>query len=222
MWVAAACVINFVTRRPMTLRGPEALLPMTDPPKHDVTELLVAWGNGDEAALEQLVPLVHAELHRLARRYMGRERAGHTLETIIEGTTPWGEQTPLRIGRPADPRLGIFWAFSWSPDGRRLAGWSAELNQNARIVTYDFVTRDFKRITDFGSNPVWLKDGRRLLFSHRERLYLVNVETRKTRELSVPLPPSSRLDGYGLSPDNRLLYYGLASKEADVWLLDID
>jgi len=54
---------------------------MADPPTHDVTELLVAWGEGDEAALEKLVPLVDAELHRLARRYMGRERAGHTLQT---------------------------------------------------------------------------------------------------------------------------------------------
>lgn len=54
---------------------------MADPSTHDVTELLVAWGGGDEAALERLVPLVHAELHRLARRYMGRERPGHTLET---------------------------------------------------------------------------------------------------------------------------------------------
>jgi RNA polymerase sigma factor (TIGR02999 family) len=47
----------------------------------DVTELLAAWAGGDEAALEKLVPLVHAELHRLARRYMGREQAGHTLQT---------------------------------------------------------------------------------------------------------------------------------------------
>jgi RNA polymerase sigma-70 factor (ECF subfamily) len=54
---------------------------MTDPSTHDVTELLAAWGGGDEAALERLVPLVHAELRRLAHRYMGRERAGHTLQT---------------------------------------------------------------------------------------------------------------------------------------------
>lgn len=54
---------------------------MADPSTHDVTELLTAWGNGDEAALERLVPLVHAELRRLARRYMGREGAGHTLQT---------------------------------------------------------------------------------------------------------------------------------------------
>jgi RNA polymerase sigma factor (TIGR02999 family) len=42
--------------------------------------LLRAWGDGDAAALEQLVPLVHDELRRLARRYMNRERAGHTLQ----------------------------------------------------------------------------------------------------------------------------------------------
>jgi RNA polymerase sigma-70 factor (ECF subfamily) len=46
----------------------------------EVTQLLRAWGQGDEAALEQLLPLVDAELRRLARRYMGRERKGHTLQ----------------------------------------------------------------------------------------------------------------------------------------------
>jgi RNA polymerase sigma factor (TIGR02999 family) len=47
---------------------------------YEVTQLLVAWNNGDQSALDQLVPLVHAELHRLARRYMGRERPGHPLQ----------------------------------------------------------------------------------------------------------------------------------------------
>src|SRR5262245_42326647 len=46
----------------------------------DVTHLLRAWSEGDEAALEQLVPLVETELHRLARAYMSRERKGHTLQ----------------------------------------------------------------------------------------------------------------------------------------------
>jgi RNA polymerase sigma factor (TIGR02999 family) len=45
-----------------------------------VTQLLVAWGAGDESALDALAPLVYDELRRLARRYMGRERAGHTLQ----------------------------------------------------------------------------------------------------------------------------------------------
>jgi RNA polymerase sigma-70 factor, ECF subfamily len=46
----------------------------------DVTGLLLAWGGGDEAALERLIPLVHAELHRIAMRCMADERAGHSLQ----------------------------------------------------------------------------------------------------------------------------------------------
>lgn len=46
----------------------------------DVTRLLRAWGDGDETALERLVPLIEDELRRLARVYMARERQGHTLQ----------------------------------------------------------------------------------------------------------------------------------------------
>lgn len=46
-----------------------------------VMQLLVDWSNGDKAALDKLIPLVHDELRRLARFYMRRERAGHTLQT---------------------------------------------------------------------------------------------------------------------------------------------
>lgn len=53
---------------------------MSEHSTHEVTQLLVAWNRGDQEALAQLVPLVQAELHRLARRYMGGERAGHLLE----------------------------------------------------------------------------------------------------------------------------------------------
>lgn len=49
-------------------------------PPADITRLLVAWSEGDQAALEALTPLVHHELHRLAVRYMARERPGHVLQ----------------------------------------------------------------------------------------------------------------------------------------------
>ena len=45
-----------------------------------MTALLLRWGTGDEAALEQLVPLVHRELQQIARRCMAGERAGHSLQ----------------------------------------------------------------------------------------------------------------------------------------------
>ncbi len=46
------------------------------PSQQQVTQLLVAWGGGDQAALDELMPLVHEELRRLARRCMNRERPG--------------------------------------------------------------------------------------------------------------------------------------------------
>jgi RNA polymerase sigma factor (TIGR02999 family) len=54
---------------------------MAAPAKQDVTQLLKAWSNGEQEALDQLIPLVYHELHRLAHRYMGRERGAHTLQS---------------------------------------------------------------------------------------------------------------------------------------------
>jgi RNA polymerase sigma-70 factor, ECF subfamily len=48
---------------------------------HEITQLLQAWRRGDEDALDKLTPQVYRELHRVARRCMGRERDGHTLQT---------------------------------------------------------------------------------------------------------------------------------------------
>ena len=45
-----------------------------------ITQLLLAWGHGDEAALTQMIPLVHRELQQIARRCMAGERGGHSLQ----------------------------------------------------------------------------------------------------------------------------------------------
>ncbi len=52
-----------------------------EPNVNDVSVLLRAWSDGDRDALEKLTPIVYGELHRLARRYMKRERRGHSLQT---------------------------------------------------------------------------------------------------------------------------------------------
>jgi RNA polymerase sigma factor (TIGR02999 family) len=54
---------------------------MPDPSRgHNVTELLLSWGQGDTAALDRLVPLVYDDLRRVARRHLRRERPGHSLQ----------------------------------------------------------------------------------------------------------------------------------------------
>jgi RNA polymerase sigma factor (TIGR02999 family) len=54
---------------------------MPTPNPHEVSRLLLAWSEGDKAAMDQLMPLVYGELRRLAKHHMRRERAGHTLQT---------------------------------------------------------------------------------------------------------------------------------------------
>jgi RNA polymerase sigma-70 factor, ECF subfamily len=51
------------------------------PAQSDVTQLLVAWNEGDQAARDELMSVVYQELHRLAHHYMKRESPGHTLQT---------------------------------------------------------------------------------------------------------------------------------------------
>ncbi|MGA9056789.1 MAG: sigma-70 family RNA polymerase sigma factor [Terriglobia bacterium] len=54
---------------------------MVSPSGDDITQLLRAWGDGNQAALDRLMPLVYAQLRQAAHRYMARERHGHTLQS---------------------------------------------------------------------------------------------------------------------------------------------
>ena len=54
---------------------------MTKTAPEEVSQLLRDWSNGDQAALDKVMPVVYQELRRLAHHYMRNERAGHTLQT---------------------------------------------------------------------------------------------------------------------------------------------
>lgn len=54
---------------------------MNQPASHDITQLLLDWGNGDKEALDKLMPFVYDELRKLAGHYMRNQRPEHTLQT---------------------------------------------------------------------------------------------------------------------------------------------
>jgi RNA polymerase sigma factor (TIGR02999 family) len=54
---------------------------MIVPASQNVTQMLLAWGDGDESARDALIPMVYEQLHQIARRHLRRERAGHSLQT---------------------------------------------------------------------------------------------------------------------------------------------
>ena len=62
---------------------------MGDSSAHEITQLLIAWNRGDQAALEALSALINQELHRLAKRYMADERPNHLLQPTALVNEAW-------------------------------------------------------------------------------------------------------------------------------------
>ena len=100
---------------------------MENTPADDIfetTRLLKAWSEGDEMALERLVPLVDAELHRLAHHYLQQERPGHILQTTALVDEAWMRLMKQLAGRElAEPRA--FHRVDRATDAPRLRRLSA-------------------------------------------------------------------------------------------------
>jgi Tol biopolymer transport system component len=141
---------------------------------------------------------------------------------IMDITKPWKEQSPKPVVAPTD--FGArFYPRSWSPDGRKLAG--ALLKPDGVSVVglgiYSLQSQQLERLPQIGYNPVWLADSRRLLFQdHRGKLYLVNTQSRKSREILSVAPHS--LNGTTLSRDNRRIDFSVRISEADIWLASLE
>ncbi len=110
---------------------------------HEVTQLLLAWRAGDEAALEKLIPVVHQELRRRAHRYMLGQRPGHTLQT-----TALVNETYLR--------LVSFGQVRWQDRAHFLAI-SAQL---MRQILVDFARSRGSKKRGGGGQRVTLDEGR--------------------------------------------------------------
>jgi Tol biopolymer transport system component len=118
----------------------------------------------------------------------------------------------------------FFIAWSWSPDGKKLAGWRrvTGTGEDAGIVVYSFETGQYEILTDYGRNPVWHPDGRNLLFFDRpeENLVLLDSETGKDRKLVPPSP--ANFNAASFSPDGRYVYTSKVDGDADIWLLTMN
>ncbi len=137
---------------------------------------------------------------------------------LLDIARPWASQTPEKL--PPFPGQGqLFNGWAWSPDGRLLAGF---LNRDDGIALYSLATRTFQRLTDHGSDPVWLSDSRRLLFHYDGQIHLLDSRSGTTRELLSILPEEIARRGFAISPDDRRVYFSVSTTEADVWLVEFE
>jgi len=134
---------------------------------------------------------------------------------ILDPNVPWTDQAYDTIPAPEGSR---FVPNDWSPDGARIAG-SAGFG-DAGILVYHVAERSLTRLTDFGQWPVWLPDGRKILFvSGGNGFYVVDRGTRQVRrvyevERDVIGPPR-------LTRDGRTAYFTRRVTEADIWMVTL-
>ncbi len=113
---------------------------------------------------------------------------------------------------------------SWSPDGRSLIGLSSRVSNAAEVdgvVVYSFAASHFEKISNDGAelyygDPVWLPDGKRILYPLKEHLVLVDTRTKERREIT---PSISGLSNVAISGDGRALYARTVHTVGDVWLM---
>ncbi len=147
-------------------------------------------------------------------RRLAYHQAGRTFIWSLD--RPW-DSAGVEEVPPLDefPRM---WTteLSWSPDGRKLAGFIQRGSEIAGIDVYAFDTRRHTRITSYGDSPEWMGDSERLLFVHYDKVLMADTRTGQVRQVTTV--PARSADHLSLSRDDRLLYIAVTSTEADVWL----
>jgi Tol biopolymer transport system component len=135
---------------------------------------------------------------------------------LLKTALAWEAQSPEKL--PPFPAPGqLFNGWSWSPDGRALAGF---VNRDEGIAIYTVASRTFRKVTEYGSDPVWLSDSRRILFHHRGNLHVLDTQTGSTHQLVSAAPEEIARRGFAVSPDDRRIYFSLSTTEADVWIAE--
>jgi Tol biopolymer transport system component len=142
---------------------------------------------------------------------------------VIEPDKPWSSQSPQALPPLSEPDTW-FEVNRYSPDGSKLSGFRfRDDGIIAGISIYSFKTGKYTRITDFGMDATWLKDGRRLIFARNipadGEIRLVDSESQKIHTVLSVAP--NLVTGPAISADNRWIYFCLEVTEADIWLANL-
>jgi serine/threonine protein kinase len=175
-----------------------------------------AWSiRPDGSELQQLTAIRGADVFHPLASPDGRWlvcTVGFTGAARIDLSRPLEQRAPEPL-----PELGpgmIFSPNSWSRDGERLLG----TNAGNGIFVYSFATRTYDKLADRGGSPVWMQDGRRILYLDQGKVRVLDSRTRESRDMLAPSAGSSYED-LDISPDDRTLYLGRMTPEGDIWML---
>jgi len=146
--------------------------------------------------------------------------ASTTAGTLLIDATAGVRAEASELPKPTPSTL--FWAFSWSPDGERLAGVAIDSEGGvSAIVVYTLATKSYELFTGISNklfrNVRWLSDGRRLLVRGTQGIQLLDTRTQRFKLL---LPVGGYMIGksVGCTRDDRFITYTETAAEGDIWL----
>lgn len=143
------------------------------------------------------------------------------LNAIIDADKDWARQTPEHLPSPEGETH--FLAWDWSPDGGKLAGTFD--GAESAVGYYSFANQRYEKVAKVEgysmwlSDPMWLSDSRRFVFSAGSKAYLADIVTKHMQEVFDA--GQDEIRGIGISNDDRLIYFSLYESESDIWLLDL-
>ncbi|MBZ5589552.1 MAG: protein kinase [Acidobacteriia bacterium] len=124
---------------------------------------------------------------------------------------------------PALPEGSLFWPLQWSPDGSSLLGMETSA-RHVGVTTYSFRSGRYDSLLLEAARgwvtPVWLRDGRRILYRDREGISLLDTATRKSKQL---LAVAGYMVGksVGVTRDERWITFTESANEGDIWLMEL-
>ncbi len=137
---------------------------------------------------------------------------------IFDAIFPLTSHTAFQLPDEGDANLWEM-AYSWSGDGKKIAQLRQAKNDPdvSGIAIFDIAANRQELVSAVGDAPVWLSDSRRLLFSDRNKIFLLDTETKKSKELIV-FGPMDYVPGLTISSDDRTVYFPLQKKESNLWI----
>ena len=140
---------------------------------------------------------------------------------VINPDKAWSDQKFVYLSPLGDVSLS-FEGWSWSTDGKKLAGIRHLPNGvHSGIGIYDLEARDYDWLTDFGDWPIWLKDNRHLLFVSQGTIYLFDTASRKYQQIFQVTDQDVDIGSPALSRDNHTIYFTYVAADADIWLMNL-
>jgi Tol biopolymer transport system component len=138
--------------------------------------------------------------------------------SVVDLATIGAKQSSQPLIPVSEPEMS-FWPRAWSADGTRLAGrWRARDGDAYSLGVYSFESRQFQRLTTQDLNYlVWLNDNRRLLFASAGKFFLLDTRTGNLNEIYSLAP--WQITRFEMTRDNRLLYFSMEDRQADIWML---